>query len=147
MCKICRGEKLEGLKTLDCYGCDEVKEIPNIVGLKVLICNGCVELEKIPNIVGLERLYCDGCVKLEKIPNIVGLEWLDCDGCGVCILKKYKVQIESILYIQKWWRWRGRWGAKRRKIEYWAPDGIGGRAQKRLLANFCEEIFCEEIDA
>ena len=140
MCKICRGENLEGLKTLNCNGCEEVKEIPNIVGLLRLNCGGCVKLETIPNIIGLEKLNCGGCVKLKEIPNIVGLEYLYCRGCGVCILKEYTEQTESILYIQNWWRWRGRWGAKRRKIEYWAPDGIGGRAQKRLLANFCEEI-------
>ena len=38
MCKICRGESLEGLTSLYCDNCLKLKSIPEIKGLQILNC-------------------------------------------------------------------------------------------------------------
>ena len=49
MCKICRNERLEGLKDLWCRGCPLLTTIPNIEGLEVLWSFSCPSLMYMPS--------------------------------------------------------------------------------------------------
>lgn len=82
MCIICRQEYDNTTTTINCSGCDKVKEIPNLPLLDTLFCDNCDNLEIIPSLSNLSFLSCSNCKNLKQIPNLPYLKILNCHDCS-----------------------------------------------------------------
>jgi len=87
MCIICTTEDhstLTKLTSLDCRGCQQIKEIPStLTNLTILDCSWCNEVKEIPStLTNLRELYCSDCPLLKEIPStLTNLRELNCSYC------------------------------------------------------------------
>ena len=81
MCRICDGEDLTSVTSLDISGCKNVIAIPILPRLTKLYCDGCTGLTAIPILSNLIELYCGDCTGLTEIPILPSLTKLQCNDC------------------------------------------------------------------
>ena len=147
------------MKELNCSGCTNLKEIPNIVGLKDLNCSWC-EITTIPDIPGLEYLECMNCKNIKEISN-VGLKNLNCSRCSLLtkipevqtldcsncpwLIQSLENKVKLGLKLQSWIRKNFRYfvfkkwiGSVEGKDFFYDPDNIGGRVEKVKIKKIFE---------
>jgi hypothetical protein len=76
MCVICEEKYNDDIQSINCFSCQNVKEIPLIKTLTSLYCS-CTNISRIPELPNLQILNCDS-TKIAKLPPLRELRELYC---------------------------------------------------------------------
>ncbi len=67
---------------LDCKGCSNLQNLPELPIVRVLDCSGCSNLQSLPELPNMQELNCNWCTNLHSLPELSNVQELNCSWCA-----------------------------------------------------------------